>query len=67
MTPKMEISYAIYNPASDKWQTDTLTNNAFLDRSPKLAIGENGTALLVWVENRENDLFGGSNDLMYAF
>jgi len=67
MVSKMEISYAIYNPTTDKWESGTLTNNAFLDRSPKLAIGEDGTALLVWIENRGNDLIGGSNNLMYAF
>jgi methionine-rich copper-binding protein CopC len=58
MTAGMEIACAVYSPEDDFWQTGLLTGDDYPDRSPKLAAGEDGTALLTWLTNNENTLFG---------
>jgi len=64
----LEIAVASYNAQTQQWQTQRLTNNAYLDRSPKLA-GINGNAIVTWVSNETNDLMGSatnSNKLWFA-
>ncbi len=67
----MEISVAHYNVSSNAWTTPiTLTSNGYLDFKPRLAADDDGTAMLVWLTNHENDFFGGTfahpNDIMYS-
>lgn len=64
----LEIAVASYNAQTQQWQTQRLTDNTYLDRSPKLA-GINGNAIVTWVSNETNDLMGSAthpNQLWFA-
>ncbi|MCJ7575990.1 MAG: PKD domain-containing protein, partial [Dehalococcoidia bacterium] len=62
MLSKSEITCAIYDPASDTWTSCQLTNNTALDRTPRLAIGNDGTALLTWIANEADDYVGSAEN-----
>lgn len=58
MATAMEISAAHYDSASGTWTSQGLTDNGHLDRTPRIAVAEDGTAIAVWVENEKNDILG---------
>jgi hypothetical protein len=64
----MEISVSNYEPQTQQWVgTQRLTDNDYLDRSPKLS-GKN-SAIVTWISNEANDILGNSdnpNQLWYA-
>lgn len=53
----LEIRVGVRNAQTGQWQTQRLTNNAYLDRSPRVA-GVPGDAWVVWVENPGNNVRG---------
>ncbi len=67
MVQNMEISVSNYE--SQKWSgTQRLTDNSYLDRSPKLS-GKNNAAIVTWISNKTNNLLGDSanpNQLWYS-
>ncbi|OQW91642.1 MAG: hypothetical protein BWK78_04025 [Thiotrichaceae bacterium IS1] len=67
MVQNLEISVSKYDPQTKQWTgTQRLTNNAYLDRSPKIAgkdaliLGQSNQAIVTWISNPGNDLFGNS-------
>lgn len=61
MKTNLEISVAWFDPASGSWLPQlTLTTNAFLDRSPKLAGPARDSVLLTWVANPTSHLTGNA-------
>jgi len=67
---KLEIAVARYDDISETWDTQSIvTDNTWLDRSPRVATAADGTALLTWVSNTANDELGSvdyPNDIHYA-
>lgn len=59
----LEIAAAQFNPITGLWLPTNLTDNAYLDRTPQLAAGSNGKALLTWISNPSNSPFGATNAL----
>lgn len=70
MVQNMEVSTAIYDPSTNTWKPyPRLTDNAYLDRSPKLAGKTKDNVMLVWIANEANDIRGGNdapNKVWYA-
>jgi hypothetical protein len=70
MLANLEVSAAFYNNDSGQWeQAVQLTDNDYMDRSPRLAVSSNGDAILTWVANQANDHRGSSespNQVMYS-
>ncbi len=58
MAAAMEIKAAHYGAVSQTWTAQTLTNNNHLDRSPRIATADNGTAVAVWIYNAKDDILG---------
>ncbi len=57
----VEIASSIYDPLSKRWtQTQRLTANNVLDRSPKIAGVNVNEALAAWISNENNDPTGSS-------
>jgi len=69
MAQNLEISVSKYDPQTGQWTgTQRLTDNAYLDRSPKLA-GKPDNAIVTWISNEGNDIIGSAakpNKLWYA-
>ena len=65
-----EIAYAVYNPATSAWSSPAfLSNNNYVDHTPRLAAASDGRILLVWQANAGNELEGdaaGPDMLNYA-
>lgn len=57
---KQEISVADFNAVDGASGVTSLTSNSFLDRSPAIASLPDGTVLLAWIENQDNDPTGSS-------
>ena len=70
LVANLEISTSRYDSQTKTWSnTRRLTNNNFLDRSPKIAGPSVDSALAVYVSNAANDLNGGAskpNTLWYS-
>ena len=70
MVANLEISAAVFDPAGKKWgPMGRLSDNAVLDRSPKLAGIAKDNLILTWIRNAANDLNGSAanpNTLMYS-
>ena len=66
----MEITAARYSESKGTWEgLITLTDNGFLDRSPRIATSSSGEATLVWVANEASDPIGSKsrpNSVMYS-
>jgi hypothetical protein len=61
MVKNLEIKVARYDAQNKQWQgVKKLTNNDYLDRSPKLAGVSENDVLLVWIANKGNDIRGGA-------
>jgi hypothetical protein len=61
MKSKTEISVARYDAVGQTWDTPlAITSNGALDRSPRLAVGTNGVAMLTWVSNAANHEIGSN-------
>lgn len=67
---KTEIAVARYDGTAGTWGPQTiLTNNDYLDRSPRVAAGPHGSAMLFWVSNTANEEIGSPanpNTVHYA-
>ena len=65
-----EIAYAVYDPATSAWSSPAfLSNNNYVDHTPRLATAGDGRILLVWQANASNELEGDAADpdtLYYA-
>ena len=65
---KTEIAVAHFDGVA--WGAQTImTDNTWLDRSPRVATAADGTAMLTWVSNAANDELGDAshpNDIHYA-
>jgi hypothetical protein len=59
----LEIAVAQFDPVNGYWAPTNLTSNAYLDRSPSLAAGANGKALLTWIANESNSVLGATNEV----
>jgi hypothetical protein len=60
----VEISTSFFNPTSKQWvNTQRLTTNNYLDRSPLIAGQSSNDALIVWISNEQNDLSGSASKL----
>jgi fibronectin type 3 domain-containing protein len=59
----LEIAAAKFNPTTGVWTPTNLTDNTYLDRTPQLAAGANGKALLAWISNPTNSALGATNAL----
>ena len=58
---KTEIAVARYDNAAGTWSAlQILTDNTWLDRSPRLATTADDTAVLTWISNTASDAFGSS-------
>ena len=67
---KLEIAVARYDAVLGEWgPAVTLTDNVYLDRSPRVVAAADGTAMLTWVSNAANDEVGSNgmpNDIHYS-
>ncbi|EDN70345.1 Ig-like, group 2 [Beggiatoa sp. PS] len=61
MVKNLEISVSNYDPQTQQWTTQRLTDNAYLDRSPKLA-GQKTEAIVTWISNETNDIIGSATN-----
>jgi len=70
MKSKTEIAVAMYDATARTWSAQiVMTDNEFLDRSPRLAAAADGTAMLTWISNVANHEMGTSsapNDIHYV-
>ena len=70
MVQNLEISSAVYDPSTKTWKPyQFLTDNAYIDRSPKLSGKAKDNVMLVWISNDANDIRGGNattNKIWYA-
>jgi hypothetical protein len=70
MAAAMEIAAGHYDSSSGTWTTQALTNNSHLDRTPRIATADNGTAMGVWVHNDKDDILGldpdAANTIQYC-
>ncbi len=70
MFAQLEITAAIYDPVAKIWGNAVrLTDNATLDRTPKLAGTSKNNLMLTWIGNSQNDLSGSAskpNNLYYS-
>jgi hypothetical protein len=57
----LEIAAARFDPTNELWAAANLTDNDYLDRSPQLAGGANGKALLTWIQNPSISALGATN------
>ena len=58
---KTEIAVAYFDDLAQPWSAQTiLTNNTMLDRSPRISVASDGTALLTWVSNAANEEMGST-------
>ena len=55
------IAAAQFNPATGQWIATNLTDGTYYNHSPKLAVAANGTALLTWIGNGSNDMYGSAS------
>lgn len=61
MMPLLEIVAARFDPATATWTPPVaLTDNNYLDHSPLLRRGADGSLFLVWQSNPANDLIGSA-------
>lgn len=70
MVAKTEIAVAYYDAQGGTKGTKDLTDNAYLDKSPRVSGTSADNMLVVWLANTANDLRGGQdspNSLMYSF
>jgi antitoxin component YwqK of YwqJK toxin-antitoxin module len=71
MAKAMEIVYAVYDVESKTWSSPTpLTDNDYLDHSPLLKTGADGSLMLIWQSNAANDMIGDAvnpTSVHYAF
>lgn len=59
MVQALEISVAVYNKTADQWTSTRLSANAYLDRTPRIAVASESThPTVIWVSNPSNELFG---------
>jgi hypothetical protein len=65
-----EISVATYDGNTDTWSAaENLTSNGVIDFNPQLAGANDGTALLVWARNLDNEIIStlaSPADIMYS-
>ena len=64
-----EIVVAKYDEPNGTFEAPvTLTDNAFMDATPKVAVAGDGTVFVTWIQNSENDFYGtnGKNKIMAA-
>jgi len=63
MAKAMEIVYAVYDPSAKTWSAPAqLTDNAWLDHSPVLKTGSDGSLMLMWQSNQGNDIIGDATN-----
>ncbi len=71
MAAAMDIAVASYDSATGLWRTTALTNDSHLDYMPQIAAATNNTALVTWVSNEKDDIFGqdpnAPNTIRYCF
>ncbi len=61
MAQELEIVYAVFDPVTAQWTTPvSLTDNSYLDHSPMLKRGADGSLLLMWQSNEGAELIGTS-------
>jgi len=58
MAAAMEIKAAHYDSVSGAWSAQNLTSNNHLDRTPRIAATDNGTAVAVWIYNEKDNILG---------
>jgi len=59
MLPILEIYAARYDGTGGTWSgAARITSNGYLDGTPRIASATDGTALLAWVSNPDNDVIG---------
>jgi hypothetical protein len=70
MAGQLEIAAAVYDPVAHTWGAAVrLTNNATLERTPRLAGKSKTQLMLTWIANAQNDISGSvahPNALYYA-
>jgi hypothetical protein len=58
-----EIAVARYNSSLGSWEsTWRMTNNSYLDHTPCLRVASDGTAMLVWIGNPDNNIIGSPEE-----
>jgi len=70
-TSHLELAVSTYDHVTATWSTaQRLTDNAILDRSPKLAATATDDMIAVWISNGANDLWGSypnaPNSIMWS-
>lgn len=58
MAATMDIAVAHYDPFSGVWSSNILTNDYHLDRTPRIAAADDGTAMVAWIHNESDDVLG---------
>jgi len=64
MARAMEVVASYYNSSSETWNSYALSNNNHLDRSPRIAAADNGSAIAVWIYNDKDDLLGQDSNAL---
>jgi hypothetical protein len=71
LAPVLEVAYAVYNPGNGQWSAPQfLTDNSFLDHSPRLLSAPDGSLVLLWERNEAGLLIGDESNpstLHYAY
>ncbi|MGD2090349.1 MAG: CARDB domain-containing protein [Candidatus Aminicenantes bacterium] len=60
MVQNLEISAAVYNPATQTWAPLRITNNNYFDAKPKISGNTGSDVMLIWYANEANDIHGSS-------
>lgn len=59
LAPVLEVAFAVYDPNSMDWRApEFLTDNAFLDHSPRFLSAPDGSLVLLWERNEAGLLVG---------
>jgi len=71
MAAAIDIKAAHYDSVSGTWSAQNLTSNNHLDRTPRIAAADNGTAVAVWIYNEKDDILGldpnALSEIRYTF
>jgi len=63
MTQNLEICVSFYNPETKTWTPQySLTDNNYLDRSPKIKGPDKNTLMVIWVSNPDNHITGNTQN-----
>ncbi|MCX7704776.1 MAG: PQQ-binding-like beta-propeller repeat protein, partial [bacterium] len=63
MKQNLEICVSFYNPQTGTWSVPySITNNDYLDRSPKISGPDKNSMMVIWISNQSNHITGNTQN-----